>query len=495
MLKAYKIMRIIMDIKGTPSFKPPITQTTMTPVRSAITQQTAPQTSLSQKQSLTAFTQDRASTGIQGRMQSLAEMTKNLSEAKLYSDPAGSTNVMKNLSDMAMPLLGDSSLVFSSLKDDKKGSKDSTEKKEPASGEKKSSHSSGTTEGGKGISGKKPFSRLAQARQLINKEFAGSALGKGGLDSLKKPDMAKFAELRQEVVSKQGGAPSQEQLKQAISNAAIAIWDILKKARKEDDKNETTSGLLGVLMKIHSAYTFEHSNRVSDLTMGLASELGIDDEQQLQNLKNAALFKDIGQYGPDSFSYLSKDSRGDIMDYIKEIKKSLKECSNLHDIGKMRIPDTILNKNGKLNDEEFAQIKKHPMIGVEIVLPYPALHGAIPGIRHHHEKWDGSGYPDRKKGLDIPLQARIIAICDTFDAMTEDRPYRKALTSDYAVQELLKCAGTQFDPTLVPAFIYSLAKKGEIDITLYEKQISKLEETFNFQAKPKEEINFKIKEK
>jgi len=202
-----------------------------------------------------------------------------------------------------------------------------------------------------------------------------------------------------------------------------------------------------------------------------------------------------GAVRPDGFSYLKKDGEGDILNYIKDIKNSLRECGNLHDIGKMRIPDTILNKNSKLNDEEFAQIKKHPMIGVEIVLPYPALHGALPGIRHHHEKWDGNGYPDRISGLNIPLQARIIAICDTFDAMTEDRPYRKALTADMAVKELIRCSGTQFDPTLVPAFIYALAKKGEIDISLYENDIKMLEEKFNFKAKPQGNLNFKIKDR
>ncbi len=477
-----------MDIKGTSSFKPSIQPGFVSPGLTPKQSQEMTPKDTSTAQSPPAFTQDSTSTGIQGKMVSLSQLSKSMSESGLTSDPKLSSGVMKHLTEIAMPLLG--SGFAKEDAGEKQGQTKNTQEGQ------KSAAASGSPEGSKGMATKKPFSRLDDAKKLINKEFTSSAMGKGGLDSLRKTDMKQFMETRQAAVSgSSGGGPSQEQLRVAIRNAASAIWDILKKARKAEDKEDTTSGILGVLMKIHSAYTFEHSNRVMDLTMGLAEELGINDEQQLENLKNAAFFKDIGQYGPDGFSYLKKDGEGDILNYIRDIKNSLRECGNLHDIGKMRIPDTILNKNSKLNDEEFAQIKKHPMIGVEIVLPYPALHGALPGIRHHHEKWDGYGYPDRISGLAIPLQARIIAICDTFDAMTEDRPYRKALTADMAVKELIRCSGTQFDPTLVPAFIYALAKKGEINISLYENDIKMLEEKFNFKAKPQGNLNFKIKDR
>jgi HD-GYP domain-containing protein (c-di-GMP phosphodiesterase class II) len=240
-------------------------------------------------------------------------------------------------------------------------------------------------------------------------------------------------------------------------------------------------------MKLHSSFTFEHSNRVMDLTMGLASELGIDDQQQLENLKRAAFFKDIGQYGPDDLSSFPGQEDGEVVKYIKEIKNSLRECSNLHDIGKMRISGSILNKEGTLDDEEFAQIKLHPLIGVEIVRPFPELQGAISAIRGHHERWDGTGYPDGKKGEQIPIEARIISICDAFDAMTSDRPYRKAMSYDSAIQELFRCAGTQFDPELIPLFIYALAKKEGIDISIYEEKMTEIKEKFNFKTKKRGE--------
>jgi HD-GYP domain-containing protein (c-di-GMP phosphodiesterase class II) len=129
------------------------------------------------------------------------------------------------------------------------------------------------------------------------------------------------------------------------------------------------------------------------------------------------------------------------------------ECSTLHDIGKMRIPRDIINKAAPLTDEEFAIIKRHPLIGVEILKTIPMLRSAIPGVKHHHEKYDGSGYPEGISGEKIPLSARIITITDTFDAMIEDRPYRKALTPKDAVNELIRLAGKQFDPTLIKPFI------------------------------------------
>lgn len=125
----------------------------------------------------------------------------------------------------------------------------------------------------------------------------------------------------------------------------------------------------------------------------------------------------------------------------------------LHDIGKIGIPDHILNKPGKLTAEEFEIMKRHPEIGEKIVSPIEAMQNLKPLIRHHQEFYDGRGYPDGITGETIPLVCRILSVVDTFDAMTSDRPYRKALPKETAIEELRRCSGTQFDPQIVELFI------------------------------------------
>ncbi|MFH1626027.1 MAG: HD domain-containing phosphohydrolase [Pseudomonadota bacterium] len=134
-------------------------------------------------------------------------------------------------------------------------------------------------------------------------------------------------------------------------------------------------------------------------------------------------------------------------------KECLKISAILHDIGKIGIEDIILRKPSKLNEDEFNEIKKHPVLGNEIIEKVSQLRNIIPGMRCHHERIDGTGYPDGLDGLKIPLIARIIAVADAFDAMTTDRPYRKALEADSAIEELKRCAGKQFDGDVVGALI------------------------------------------
>ncbi len=141
--------------------------------------------------------------------------------------------------------------------------------------------------------------------------------------------------------------------------------------------------------------------------------------------------------------------------------ENLKLTAILHDIGKIGIPDDVLRKKGKLTDSEFDSIKKHPIFGYEIMSHIKSLKGVIPGMRSHHERPDGRGYPDRLKAEKIPLIARTISVADTFDAMTSDRPYRKRLTDAEALKEIRRCAGTQFDPMLVKTFLKAY-RKGEI---------------------------------
>jgi putative nucleotidyltransferase with HDIG domain len=125
----------------------------------------------------------------------------------------------------------------------------------------------------------------------------------------------------------------------------------------------------------------------------------------------------------------------------------------LHDIGKIGVSDNILLKPGKLSVEEWKEMKKHPLIGHEILCDIKFLKGASDFILAHHERFDGAGYPNGIKGTDIPLSARIFSLADTLDAMTSDRPYRKALPFKVMTDEIINCKGSQFDPEIVDAFL------------------------------------------
>ena len=125
----------------------------------------------------------------------------------------------------------------------------------------------------------------------------------------------------------------------------------------------------------------------------------------------------------------------------------------LHDIGKIGIPDKVLNKKGKLSKEDWDLIKSHPRLGANIVGNIPELLPCVSSILYHHERWDGGGYPEGLKGEEISIEARILTIADSYEAMSAARPYRPALCSEKVLKELRRCAGTQFDPELVEVFI------------------------------------------
>ena len=161
------------------------------------------------------------------------------------------------------------------------------------------------------------------------------------------------------------------------------------------------------------SYTRGHSERVTELSIKLATEVGIAPEE-IEKIKLGGL---------------------------------------LHDIGKIGIPEGILNKPGRLNDEEFEIIKSHPDLGLHILGKVEFLEAIVPIIRHHHERYDGKGYPSGLKGEEIPLLARIVSVVDTYDAMTTDRPYRKAMTLEEALKEIERCSGSQFDPEIAAHFI------------------------------------------
>ncbi len=132
----------------------------------------------------------------------------------------------------------------------------------------------------------------------------------------------------------------------------------------------------------------------------------------------------------------------------------------LHDIGKISIPDAILHKEGPLNDEEWEVMRTHSIVSERLVAGTPQLAHLAPMVRAEHERWDGTGYPDGLAGEAIPLASRITLVCDAYDAMTSDRPYRKAMSADQAAQEVKKNAGSQFCPTAADALLRLLAQPG-----------------------------------
>jgi HD-GYP domain-containing protein (c-di-GMP phosphodiesterase class II) len=125
----------------------------------------------------------------------------------------------------------------------------------------------------------------------------------------------------------------------------------------------------------------------------------------------------------------------------------------LHDVGKVNVRPEVLGKAGVLDEHELAEIRTHPVEGTWLIAGVPSLTPALPYVLFHHERWDGWGYPTRRAGSAIPLEGRILAVADAYDAMTSLRPYRPSLSAEEAAEEILRCAGTQFDPEVVDAFI------------------------------------------
>jgi HD-GYP domain-containing protein (c-di-GMP phosphodiesterase class II) len=125
----------------------------------------------------------------------------------------------------------------------------------------------------------------------------------------------------------------------------------------------------------------------------------------------------------------------------------------LHDVGKIAVNSSVLRKPGALTEEELAQIRTHPVAGARLIEAVEDFGPALPYVLHHHERWDGAGYPHGLRGEEIPVEARLLGVADAFDAMTSDRSYRPALSVEQALAELERCAGTQFDPELAETFV------------------------------------------
>ena len=145
------------------------------------------------------------------------------------------------------------------------------------------------------------------------------------------------------------------------------------------------------------------------------------------------------------------------MDLPHEQTEEIVLAAALHDIGKIGVPDRVLLKEGSLTDEEFEWIRKHPEFGWMAVRNVDGFQNASLMVLHHHERWDGNGYPGNLRGTEIPLGSYIIAVADSFDALTTDRPYRKGRTPEEALREICRCVGTQFNADAVRAFCDSMS--------------------------------------
>ena len=155
---------------------------------------------------------------------------------------------------------------------------------------------------------------------------------------------------------------------------------------------------------------------------------------------------------------------GEAMGVNSEDLEGIRVGGLLHDIGKIGTPDSVLRKPSRLTEEEFNIIKRHPIVGERILAPIPRLERAGPIVRHHHERYDGTGYPDGLRGEEIPLGARIVTVADAFDAMTADRVYRPGQSVVYSLEELQRYRGTQFDPHVVDALFEVLHRTRQVDL-------------------------------
>jgi putative nucleotidyltransferase with HDIG domain len=246
----------------------------------------------------------------------------------------------------------------------------------------------------------KPFQFLAPyARQMIAVPLQRQDEVLGGLFALDKAD-GEFDSVDSKLLN-------------SIANES-AIY--LENARLFEDVHGLMMGLLHSLtsaVDAKDAYTCGHSERVALVSRHLASQLGLND-------------RDVEQV------------------YMAGV---------LHDVGKIGVPESVLQKTGRLTPEEFEQIKRHPAIGAKILQDVKQIREIIPGVLHHHERYDGKGYPAGLSGNSIPLMGRIICLADCFDAMTSSRTYRKALPLEVALTEIRRCSGTQFDPALAEVFL------------------------------------------
>jgi putative nucleotidyltransferase with HDIG domain len=213
------------------------------------------------------------------------------------------------------------------------------------------------------------------------------------------------------------GSDELGRLSSNFNNMAGSIEALVRRLRQALRQNQElfleTIRTLAAAIDAKDPYTRGHSERVSSYSMAIARHLDLEQDEVFR-IRIAAI---------------------------------------LHDVGKLGVRDSILNKPGGLSEDEYRIMRRHPDIGAQIMTPIRMLKDIIPGIRNHHETWDGNGYPDGLAGDEIPLVARIIGAADTFDAMTTNRPYQRAMPLDYVLDKMRGMSGSRFDPQIVDALL------------------------------------------
>jgi putative nucleotidyltransferase with HDIG domain len=200
---------------------------------------------------------------------------------------------------------------------------------------------------------------------------------------------------------------------QALAGEAGAMIARTRMSEQLEEAYLTTMGALAAALEAKDAYTNDHAAKIADLAWAVCEQLGLQSDES-RIIRLGAL---------------------------------------LHDVGKIGVPEQILRKPGPLSQDELLRMQQHPGIGARILEAVPYFAELVPLVRSSHERWDGGGYPDGLRGGQIPLGSRVIAVCDAFHAMTEDRVYRRALSVEGAVAEITRCSGGQFDPLCAAALV------------------------------------------
>ncbi|MEX0877125.1 MAG: HD domain-containing phosphohydrolase [Phycisphaerales bacterium] len=213
---------------------------------------------------------------------------------------------------------------------------------------------------------------------------------------------------------------------------------------------ESISGMLGAALENAELYHRQHMTFIGTIK-ALSAAIDAKDQYTRGHSERVAMLS----------SMLARK-----VGYSADEAERVRISGLVHDVGKIGVPESVLCKPSRLTDEEFDMIKLHPTVGYHIMKDIPDLHDILPGVLHHHERWDGNGYPSKIAGEDIPHMARIMALADTFDAMSSNRAYRSGMPREKVIAEFRRCAGTQFDPDLVEPFL-------SLDFGIFDDMVTK----------------------
>lgn len=240
-----------------------------------------------------------------------------------------------------------------------------------------------------------------------------------------------------------------------VANSLARRFRLINKA-----VDEIASGNCDIALRVEGEDAISHlSARINKLAVTLHTEREDMLLSTIKVLVNALEAKDTYTSGHSAeVEVLAVDIAQSLNLSDEEVFK-VGIAAMLHDIGKIGIPDDLLHKKGTFTESEWSIVKQHPVIGATIIEEIPSLADITPIVLHHHERWDGNGYPQSMASTEIPLGARIIAVADSFQAMVSDRPYRKGMKQEAALAEIKRCEGTQFDPQIVAIFLKNMEKE------------------------------------